>query len=243
MRYLHPVGPHEAFVASGSYHYYADDEATGLVEHWTIHELPDGAWFIRVDKDGRDFDGRSEWIEAWRGPVAEGGRIERFDVVYSGVMADVPRRVRATYTMDDTTLVQGRSFDDQARLQDEIALPQPYAVQPGSYLFFGMLLPTMVENAPYPVVMRYGVHEDMEQSFLAVVTYPTVTFEGEETLIISGRERAARRYIAAASNPEAKPGPRVDWHTYWIDENNIFLRHTGPGFRVELERYAHRPEP
>lgn len=242
MRYLHPIAPHEKFVASGTYRYFVDDQPTGLVEHWTIHELPDGAWFMRVDRDGREFDGRTELIEAWRSPASEGGRIERYDLSAYGAPSDTLKKVRASYALEENILYVGRTFNDGERLQDELSLPDNCLLQPGSYLFFGMAIPTVVERAPYHLAARYSFTDPVGHAFSVAVTQPTISFYGDETIHISGRDIPAHRYFSGESRtPPDSNDSRVNWHTYWIDDHHIFLRQDSPNLRVQLERYAHRP--
>ena len=235
MRYIHPVGVSEKFVASGIYRYYKNDEPTGLVEEWTVHEQPDGAWFIRVDKDGRFFDGRSELIETYRNP---NGQIERFDITAYGGKDDAVKQFKGTYTIENGYLYIGRTLNNGERIQSEMMLPDQYIVNPGGYLFFGWAIPALVENAPLSVVMRYGFHDTPEESFVTGMVYPTLTFYQEGALTISGRTLPAACYISGESKPEGA----VNYHRYWIGEHNIFFKHESDDLRVQLDRYAHRPE-
>lgn len=229
MRYLHPVAPHETFVASGTYRY----EGTRLVEQWTIHELPDGAWFMRVDKDGRFADGRSELIEAWRSPA---GVIERFDITAYGAPDDAIKKVKASYTVDEGVLYVGRTINDGERRQDELDLPEDYVLQPGGYVFFGLALPALVGRAPLAMVSRYGFTPQPDEAFKAGIMHPSLTYYGEGEVTVDGRARPARCYMAGERGAED-----MKWHQYWIDAHDIFLKHEAPGLLVQLERYAHRP--
>ena len=231
MRYLHAVAPHEQFVAQGTYRYHADDAPTGLLEYWTIHALPDGAWFMRVDKDGRDFDGRSELIEAWRSPD---GDIERFDVMAYGAAGDAVQKGRATYTVEDDALHIGRTINDGERVQETLALPADYVVQPGGYIFFGYVLPQLVERAPLAMILRYGVTDPPEHSFMAAQTHPTLTFYGEADVAVDGKDRTAKQYMAGERGADG-----TNWHSYYVDGHGIFLRHESDEMQVQLERYAH----
>ncbi len=237
MRYLHAVAVHERFVARGTYRYYADDAPTGLLEHWTIHELPDGAWFMRVDKDGRFMDGRSELIEAWRSP---GGHIERFDIRAFGAKSDAIQQARATYTIEGNRLNVGRAFDGAEQIQETVEIPPDHVVQPGSYLFFGYALPAIVDRAPLAMISRFGFTADPANSFNVGMMMPSLTYYDEAEVTVDGKARVARHYLAAAS-AEVDGERQTQHHHYYIDKHNIFLKHTAPGMRVQLERYAHRP--
>ncbi|MEO0565633.1 MAG: hypothetical protein AAF125_26230, partial [Chloroflexota bacterium] len=236
MRHLHPIAAHEVLVASGTYRHFNNNEPTGLLEHWAIHELPDGAWFIRVDRDGRAFDGRSEFIEAWRSPVPDGGLVERFDVVGSGAPSDDPRQGRATFTLEGNHVHIGRTIGRDERQQETVEVPSGTLLQPGTYVCFGLIMPMLVENAPQPMFWRTGLHVPNDAALTGSVTYPSITFYRDEGLEVDGRERETKRYMSRAGD--------ATWHYYWLDANNTFLRHEGGDMVVQLERYSHRiPSP
>ena len=116
MRRLHVVGQHEKFVASGVYKVYAGDEPTGLIESWSIHEVGASAQFIRVDVDGRDFDGCSKLMEALLNPD---GRFERVDEQLYGAQAPDP--VKTSYTFfDDRVEILRLEKNDQSESTVEL---------------------------------------------------------------------------------------------------------------------------
>jgi hypothetical protein len=230
MRYLHPVGPHEVFVGSGTHVTRRDGEPFGPVEHWTIHELPDGAWLMRVDGDGREVDGRSELIEAWRSPDDEGGRIERFDVVASNRPDDVPRRVRATYETVGAQLSVGRSLGADERLADVLDLPAGTMMQPGAYAFVGGLL----TGGAMSVAWRHGL------GGLYAAELATVAVQAGESseLEVSGRVRAVREYRGGGVMGPSHP--LLGEVRYWVDTYGMLVRCTAGEIEVTLERYAFR---
>jgi hypothetical protein len=83
------------------------------------------------------------------------------------------------------------------------------------------------------MVSRYGFAE----AFGAGIMYPTLTFYGEDEVTVDGRAHPARRYMAGERGETG-----TNWHNYWIDAHDIFLKHEAPGLLVQLARYAHRPE-
>lgn len=230
MRYLHPVGAHEVFVGSGTYVTRQGGVVTGAPEHWTIHELPDGAWFIRVDRDGREVDGRSELIEAWRSPIDEGGQIERFDVVASNKVGDVPRRAQVTYSRMGEQVSVGRSLDSDERVFDEVDIPLGVGVQPGAYVFIGALLAGDVSS----VLWRYGI----DRGYVADVGTVSVVRGESVSLHISGREHEALLYDGGwLLNLGGVSGNVV---RYWVDSHGIMLQCAVGELVVTLERYSFR---
>ena len=132
MRYLHPVGISEKFVASGKYVMYTDDAPGATIETWSIHALPDGAQLIRVDIDYRKHGGRSFLIEAWVNPPDEdadmltgaaiASSISRLDVSAFGKPGDKFQRGRATYLFDGDRVEIGRTLDKGERIYEEMPL-------------------------------------------------------------------------------------------------------------------------
>jgi hypothetical protein len=241
MRYLHAVGAHEKFVASGVYVHLQDGEATGTREHWSIHELPDSAQLIRVDDDWRDVDGSSVLIEAWRSPASEGGRIERFDISAFGARGDAIKRVRATFNFAGDRLEVGHSIDDAPRRQLEMQLPPGYIVAPEGLVFGGF---EAAELARYPgeeqpVVSYLPTFLTAEAAFRPVVHRQRVDIgAADDTVEIGGRSHAAQRLHQ--SSPLA---PEV--LTIWTDRHNILLKYHVDDQRHSalLTRYARRPDP
>lgn len=239
VRYIHSVAPHESFVASGTYVFYENDIPSGLVEHWSIHELPDGAWFMRVDRDGRTFDGRSELIEAWRNPQ---GVIERFDLFAFGAPTDSIKHVEASYMLtDDQKIMVGRRFNHGERHQMEMMLPPQHSLQPGGYIFFGLILPQIAATPPFNLVSRYSFHEDPAVAFSVGVAQAVVTAVPPEPINVSGQEITANKFLAGARNTAEDAVRRVDWHAFYTDAQHVFVLHEAPNMFVKLERYAHRP--
>ena len=233
MRYLHAVAPHERFVAQGTYRYTGDSGLGGLVEHWTIHELPDGAWFMRVDKDGRDTNGGSQLIEAWRNADEV---IERFDVVIYGGPGEAVKQARATYTVEDQQLHVGRTLDGESRTQETLDLPDAYVLQPGGYIFFGMILPQLVLQAPLAMVARFSITSPPQDTLRAALTYPPIAHDRDEAEVeVDGKTRMAQVYMAGE-----RAADEADWHRYYVDKHGVLLRHTSASLQVQLERYAHR---
>lgn len=225
MRYLHPIAAHEKFIASGTYHYTHGGDETRLVEHWTIHELPDGAWFMRVDKDGRFHDKRSVLIEAWRSP---GGTLERYDVVAYGAPGEPIGIMRVTVTVEDGVLYVGRTLNNSTRTNDEIPLPDAYVLHPGGLVFVGAALPGLSAFPPAALVAQGGFADEPDAAFRAVLTDPDASFDGEQTATIDGKSLAARKYT-------------LNNAAYWVDAHDIPLWQESGAWTAQLTRYAHRP--
>jgi len=134
MRYIHNVNFHETFIASGEYHL-----AGGAVDSWTIHRLPDGSHFIRVDIDERDTtSGASILVEALQNAEAI---IERFDVhVFYSKAVDGVMSLRASYTLLEDYVQIGRSFNNQAREYSELEISENTYLMPPGKVFLGNLI-------------------------------------------------------------------------------------------------------
>lgn len=131
MRQIHPTRFHEKFVASGVYVHYEDEQPTGALEYWSIHELPDGARLIRVDEQGRE---RADYtlLEVWRSAA---GAVERYDV-HSYRSADTYKHLRAEYLFYPDYVSLTCEIDGIHRHADA-PLPPGYAALPPLTLFCG----------------------------------------------------------------------------------------------------------
>jgi hypothetical protein len=240
MRYMHPVGLHEKFVASGVYVHYKDGISTGGMEEWMIHEQPDGAHKIRVDEDGRAHDGGSVLIEAWRSPDIEGGHIERFDIHAFGANGDPIQQLLATYTIvDDKFLEAGRTIDDHAREQFELTLPEDYIVTPKSLIFTGYeAYHLALETGDAVPIVSYFPTLMNDYAYKPVVYNLSGEFIKQDVIAVDGVEIEARLYEQV--NPVDNSKTLV-----WIDGHQTLLKFQTPDGRhsAELTRYARRPDP
>src|SRR5689334_18082487 len=76
MRMIHDPSPDETLVAQGRYNYLRQGAPTGLIEYWSLSQLPDGREIVRADVDARavrgatsllthllrDTDGKNVWL-------------------------------------------------------------------------------------------------------------------------------------------------------------------------------------
>ena len=75
MRRLHATGPRERHVAGGEYRL-----PDGGREHWSIHEVGEGAHFVRVDRDGRQEMRVRPDGAAFRLPIRAGPPTVKFSI-------------------------------------------------------------------------------------------------------------------------------------------------------------------
>jgi hypothetical protein len=240
MRYLHPVGPHETFVASGVYALLRGDQPTGQTITWSVHEQPDSAQFIRIDRFPNPVDDWSVILEAWRSPPGGGG-IERLDL-----KAFAPRRaikqVRATYTLLDDHIEVGRTLNNGERFQESLALDGPAYLIPLQELLPGHVVASAAEQDGQPVTLAApGIDFDDERAAFAMSLSPAgfrCIEKGERA--VAGRSYPARCYVwispAGATDPERE---------LWVDEHGVLLAdEMGDGSRrLLLTQYVRRPEP
>ena len=238
MRYLHPVTMKETFIASGTYIHYKEDEPTGSSEQWSIHELPDGAQFLRVDDDWRELDGSSILIEGWRSPESEGSHLERVDVAAFAPKESEIKKVRATYTVMGELLEVGRTIDEADREHVSIELPFGYALAPESLLFAGYEVSHLALNPDKdtPVVSYLPTFLNPSLAFRPTVFYQSAVFETEETIMLGKVAYTARRY--------GQTDPRTGaTSTIWLDQHDILLQFKSADsqHRAILTNYSRKP--
>jgi len=240
LRYLHPVTMKEKFVASGTYVHYKDGVETGSVEHWSIHEQPDGAQFIRVDDDWRKLDGSSVLLEAWRSPLVDGGYVERVDISAFGPKKADVKRIKATFTVIDGVLEIGRTIDEQDREQFEMELPDGYILAPESLIFGGYEASHLAvrPGEPMPVLSYLPTFLNASVAFRPTMYYQSARFIADETLTLGDTTYEARRY--AQLNP--KTGETL---ILWVDKYDVLLRYTAQdeAYHAILTQYSRRPDP
>jgi hypothetical protein len=227
MRRLHAVGQHEKFVASGVYEFEQAGVKIGLMEYWSIHEVG-GAHFIRVDVDGRAYDGRSRLYEALLNPD---GRFERVDVRAYGSAEDVVKEVRASYTFFDEQVDIIRVVNRNARFEESVRMPSGYVAHFGSKLLYGTMVPhTSVNQSQVRMFIADHNFTDLPRAFTGRELAPeSYQFMGEEQIKVGHVAYSARLYRSSCAN-------------VWLDEHNILLCEQSASQTVALTQYARRPE-
>ncbi len=113
MRYLHAISPAEMFIASGSY----QNADRKTIQQWTIHQLPDQAWMIRVDHIPQNI-----LIEAWRSPQRT---LERVDV------RTLNRPIqRISYLLENALIEYGHTDGQATRIHKTLKLTTPLLALP-----------------------------------------------------------------------------------------------------------------
>lgn len=216
MRRLHTVAKHEKFVASGLYTCFESGSANGLREQWSMHEIG-GAQFIRVDVDGRDYDGYSILAEALMNPA---GGFERIDQHHYAQANSKPRKMHYTFFDDHVELV---STLGEQRFEDRVTMPAGFGLLSSSWLLTGL----MIRQAGKITLLRVDVQVD---HFQWSRVEAEANLLGLETIDIGGQEFAASCY---------------QWRqetTVCVDPYGVLLRAETPGTHVRLSHYARRPE-
>lgn len=236
MRVLHRVRRHESFIASGVYHCLEDDKPSGVVEHWSIHQLPDQSQIIRVDRDGRaDVLNHSLLLEALR---SADGYIERCDIRMYYAHEKMMREARATYNFIDEHVEIGRNIEAKERIDEIVALPPQTVIYPPVRIFAGSVIARLaarIEGKAPVFLPNTDVHSS--QLLSGSVEERSAHFLGAETIDISGKHYAARHYQFGSSSQAA---------SLWLDEHEVLIRSVYQNLnnRVEttiLTQYARKP--
>ena len=215
MRRLHATGPRERHLAGGLYLL-----PDGAQEHWSIHEVGEGAQFVRVDCDGRAADGRNLLQEALRNPC---GRIERIDQQLYGRDGRPAARLRCT-RFGDRAEISLEGMTGRRSLRLEVA-PDYVILAPG-VLLSGLAL-ARASRMKQPVALLRLSHDG--EGFAWERCTACARCDAQVIIEVGGRLRAAR--------PCAWSGLEV---RYWLDELDVTLRRENGAQRVELTRYSRR---
>jgi hypothetical protein len=235
MRQIHPVAFHEKFVASGIYQYGYIDNSPNLLrimEHWSIHQLPDQSRLIRSDWDARDEFGESRLVEVLRSAKTLGERVERCDFFryfrFANHTNGYAQVTKSAYTFFDDHVQIARQNDDAPRQYAEMQLPNYVAVN-------------MTINADQRFVLelaRYGNGQmavfrpnwTADASSGQIVNC-AVSVLDSETLTIAAKPIFAHHYrlICADETP-------MD---YWFNEYDTLIRYEKGAMYAVLTQYAH----
>ena len=215
MRYLHPVTVHEQYVASGTYSLRTDAAAGPvLVEEWSIHQQPDGAHFVRVDRE--DPAKHAVWLaEGWRSPAGDGGQLERYDILAYRTDQQPVMRLRASYSLFPDLVEVGRTIGDSPREYVELT-PTNYVFDPGSFVFWGAVASDMLCGDREHVI---GICDDSSSPdvLLPHTRAMSAVLVGEDRVELGGREHEARIV-------ELRRQGVPDIQRLWIDANDVVLR-------------------
>lgn len=215
MRRLHATGPRERFVASGTY-----QQPDGLLEHWSIHDVGHGAWFVRVDRDGRAAGRCSLLQEALRN--AE-GFFERVDQQLHGPDGRPVSRLRCTRHARSAEL---SLVDQSGRHETGIDLDPDFLIVPPGSLLSGMALAKAAQMTQPVSLLR--VVQAGEQLLWRLCS-ATVECPASASVAVDGRPLPARACGWSSS------AERV-----WLDRHDVALRLDDGNRCIRLSRYARR---
>lgn len=225
MRVLHPVTIREKPVASGTYRYLRGGELLKGEEHFSIHELADGSWFVRIDYDWRVLDGTSQLIEALIDPLASGGRFQRI-VAQLHSPAGIAKE-----TMDfhaDRVLI-GISGVEGERQDLEIALTPSYRVVMLKTTLLGITA-SRWPGEPGAALPAFGGYRSNDNK--ALVFDASLSVQRQETVVMAGQPVEARVVELTGEFTQ----------TLWLDGTGIALKRVTGELAAELYNYSHRAE-
>lgn len=236
MRYVHPVSVHENFVASGTYVYRRDGVETGCLEHWTMHSLPDGAWFMRSDRDCRSINGRSLLMEVWRSPENEGGTVERFDLHAYGQPKDNHKQTKVTFALDDGAVLVGRTFNRTDRHDDELSLPAGGVLQNGGLLYLGARIRTAL-NGQSLTLVTHGNWADALTDFKPQIVQLQASAQDETSVSIDGKAVIGQAVQVTVTPNDADT--LIYSGRYVVNAHDVILQaDLDNGLSIHLEQYS-----
>jgi hypothetical protein len=225
MRVLHPISQREKFVASGIYRYTRGGVPAQGNEHFSIHALPDGSWFVRVDYDWRLLDGSSQLIEALVDPLSSGGRFQR-------IVAQLHSSIgisRESFDFHGDHVLVGIGDVASTRRDIEVPLPPGYAVL--------MLKTTLAGIAasrwPAPSGQQVKAFGGYRTETGTAMTFDAMMRDLPSETLKAGSETVRTRVVELTGEfPQ----------TLWLDSLGVPVRRVLGETAADLHSYARRPE-
>lgn len=215
MRRLHATGPRERFLASGVY-----EQPDGLLEHWSIHEVGQDAWFVRVDRDGRAGGQCSLLQEALRNGE---GFFERVEQQLYGPDGRPLSRLRCTRFSQAMEMVESGRF---GQLETRVDLETDALIVPPGSLLSGMAL-ARAARIPQPL-SRLKLTRRKERWAWRLLGAEACCSQ-DAAVCIDGRQIQASRCSWQCS------AERV-----WLDRHDVALLLEDGTRSIRLRRYARR---
>lgn len=224
MRVLHPISQREKFIASGIYRYTRGGVLAEGDEHFSIHALPDGSWFVRVDYDWRQLDGSSQLIEALVDPLAAGGSFQR---IVAQLHSSVGISRESIDFHADHALI-GVTSEDGARRDIEVPLPGGYTV----LMLKTTLAGIAASHWPVPAGEKITAFGGYRTESGTTLTFNAVMRELPFETLKIGAETVQTRVIELTGE-----FPQI----IWLDPLGIAVRRVMGETVVDIHNYARKP--
>lgn len=221
MRVLHPITQRERLIASGVYRYTRSGQQLAGSEHFSIHALPDGSWFVRIDYDWRDLDRTSQLIEALYDPPADGGRLQR--VVAQLHAPDGVRRETADF--HPRAALIGLSSASGDRQDVEVVLREGYAVLLLKTALVGLQVARWPTGDEEPVMAFCGYRTHRSEPLVLESRRMRV---GVEHVTVGGRD-----YETAVFDVDGEFTQRL-----WVTAHGVVLRRQIGEMDIRVENLA-----
>lgn len=217
MRELNPITPHERLIARGAYTAHqitptGEEEALGIVEHWSIHQQPDGAQLIRVDHDFPPRQTAFHLVQAW---ISPDGNLERLDILRQSYHTPTDK-ARVTYALYADRVEIGYTLGNTERQYAEVPLDAPILGVGGFLLLDGLAMAQSTQNNG--LILQPAIHHD---SVSFKLQSPDLQFSGND-----GDDEAISCYTVG------------DNHTVCINAQGILVTYESALLRFNLTDYV-----
>lgn len=227
MRTIHPVAVHEKFIASGTYLFYEHDTLLDQYEQWSIHELPDGSQFVRVDVESRLDEVPVYTLTETL--LTGTGKVERCEIHEFRQDAGKLEKTRVNFAVYQGYLQRSFRIDQQPAVLEEITLADHTIIFPAPFVFWGLAI-RAVYAATQPPADVYWLSR--QPSATERQTWNAQQM-GMETITLGSRDYQATRYQVESVSQQSHI-------TCWLDPHHLLLSKNNT---IKLSQYARRPEP
>jgi hypothetical protein len=227
LRAIHPISYHEKFVASGVYQTYLEGKLQDEVERWSIHELPDGAELIRVDRG----DAQSEGFMLVEVLRSANGHIQRCDI----------HRIQQSFKQKLNFIF----FESYAQISNISGDSNPHIYEVELPIRTLILVPGYVNRREL-----ISAEESETAYFCASIPFSEVncwldvrkTRKDDALKTVGGKQFTTKTYLFEAKNRSRTSVSSLSRASF--DQHNILLEwKDDQAVSALLTQYARRPEP
>lgn len=199
----------------GTYKYFLNDEPTGIIETFSVQNLPDGKIKTISERDASVF-GTKIFVET----IQSNSVFEKVKIKMLNQNNSDLANVRATYEFSESSFQFKRQINENKTDKETLELPENFIVFPLIRCFQGETILHVAENKSFSNVLVPSIENPEDTNTLLKPTFDerTAEFIKKETIQIKEKtiNTSVYKYLSKHYSEDSK---------FWIDENGLLLKY------------------